>query len=278
MESASNKATLAYHDLFDYPLMLKEIEKWKTDSKINIKNKKVKIQIKDNYIFLKGRQNIIEKRLQNENYSKQKLKIAKRAANLLSKIPSIKFIGITGSLAMMNASQNSDIDLMIITKINMLWITRLLVYSMLRATSYILRQPRVKNERDALCLNLWLDEQDLIWQKADRNIYTAHEIAQIVPLVNKDKTFEKLLWQNRWVLDYWPNSIEVGSMQHEAASMQKYMLHSTCYFLQAVEKFAFKLQYIYMKPKITREVVTPTRAIFHPVDWSSKIISKLFNN
>ena len=30
-----------------------------------------------------------------------------------------------------------------------------------------------------------------------------------------------------------------------------------------------------MKPKITREVVTPTRAIFHPNDWGKKVLTIL---
>ena len=42
-----------------------------------------------------------------------------------------------------------------------------------------------------------------------------------------------------------------------------------------LEKTAFKLQYLHMKNKITREVITPTRALFHPKDWGKIIMKKL---
>ena len=60
---------------------------------------------------------------------------------------------------------------------------------------------------------MWLDESDMVWQRKDRNIYTAHEIAQIVPLINKDKTYEKFLSHNRWILDFWPNAVKIRKLQ-----------------------------------------------------------------
>ena len=260
MELRSNNfSSTKYHEVFDYKLTKKELVKWQ-------------------YKTLKEATNGVKNksRFQREKYSKHKLIIAKRVAKLLSKIPTVKFVGITGALAMNNAGKNSDIDLMIITKSNTLWLTRLCVYCILITTSYILRKPRIKNERDALCLNMWLDENDLIWDKADRNLYTAHEIAQIVPLVNKNKTHEKFLWQNKWVLDFWPNAVEISSKQYAVSSMRQGILHSTFYILQTTfEHIAYFIQYQYMKSKISREVVTPTRAIFHPNDWGKMVIDKL---
>lgn len=187
-------------------------------------------------------------------------------------------IAVTGSLAMENCSEDSDIDLLIITKKNSLWLTRILVYILLNASGQLLRKPRVKNERDALCLNMWLDESDLIWRRNDRNIYTAHEMAQITPLFNKGKTYEKFINQNKWILDYWPNSVRISSKKQVESSMygHKTLLHTTYYRLQSiVEKFCYWLQKTYMKNKITREVVTPTRALFHPQDWGKIVIKRL---
>ena len=122
---------------------------------------------------------------------------------------------------------------------------------------------------------MWLDESDLIWDKADRNIYTAHEIAQIVPLINKDNVYEKFLYLNKWILLYWPNSVKIkdlGSKMYDAKNLISYILYL---ITRLLENVTYRLQYQYMKSKITREIITPTRAIFHPNDWGKVVIKKL---
>lgn len=254
MELKSNKFTsVRYHDLFDYKLTKEELVKW---------------QYKKEKPSIAGITSIkSKKRLEREKYSEKKLIIARNASKLISKIPTVKFVGITGALAMNNANKDDDIDLIIITKNNTLWLTRLCVYCLLHTTSYILRKPRVKNERDALCLNMWLDEEDMIWDKSDRNLYTAHEIAQIVPLVNKSNAYEKFLYKNKWILDFWPNATVVQKFESPGTKH--------CALCTILETIAFWPQYLYMKNKITREVITPTRAIFHPNDWGKIVLSKL---
>ena len=240
--------SVKYHDIFDFKLTKEEAVKWQ------FRNQKTVVSGKKN----KGR-------LQREKYSQKKLEIAKKASKLISKIPTVLFVGITGSLAMMNSANESDIDLMIVTKKNSLWTTRVLVYGLLRLSSYELRKPKQDSEKNMLCINLWLDESDLVWSKNDRNIYTAHEIAQIVPLYNKENVYEKFIYLNRWILNYWPNAVAVRSTKNIVQRNK----------INFLEKVAFKLQYFYMKNKITREIVTPTRAIFHPNDWGKSVTAKL---
>jgi hypothetical protein len=255
---SSDNITIKYHDIFDYKLTKEEAIKW---------------QYKKQKAVVSSRKN--KSRIQREKYSRAKFKIAKRASLILYKIPSVKFIGITGALAMNNAGKDSDIDLMIITKANTLWTTRLLVYGLLRGTGYELRKPNQKGEKDRLCLNMWLDENDLIWSKKDRNIYTAHEIAQVVPLVNKDKTYEKFLYLNKWILNYWPMAVEISNALR--SGNWKLEIGNSDQQGNIFEKLAYFIQYRYMKSKISREVVTPTRAIFHPNDWGKVVIEKLKN-
>ncbi|MFZ3301452.1 MAG: hypothetical protein WA152_01915 [Microgenomates group bacterium] len=253
MELKSNDdVAVRYHKIFDYKLTKEEAVRW---------------QYKQNLSSAEGKNQKSERRLQREKYSKKKLEIAKNASELISKIPTVLFVGITGSLAMMNADKNSDIDLLLITKKNMLWTTRVLVYFVLRTMHYVLRKPQDKNERDALCLNMWLDETSLIWDRKDRNIYTAHEIAQIVPLVNKNNTYERFLFLNKWILNYWPNAVEIKKSKTQIKRFKSE--------INILEKIAFKLQYIYMKSKITTEIITPHTAIFHKNDWGKVVMKKL---
>ena len=260
----SEKASVIYHNIFDYPLMEDELYKWKCGE--NIKGN-TGVIYKNNFYLLDGKEKIIRRRIENEKNSNNKLKIAKKAAKLISKIPMIRFVGITGALAMKNASKNSDIDLMIVTTSNSLWTSRLLVYGLLLISGFKLRIPRNKNEKNRLCLNIWMDENDLIWREIDRNVYTAHEMAQITPIVNKNKTYEKLLWKNKWILNYWPNAVKISNV----SSFPDNRLSA----LSFLEKIAFKIQYLHMSRRITREIVTPTRALFHPNNWGKIVIRKL---
>jgi len=261
--SDGEKMAVLYHNLFDYPLSFAELIKWQEGKSIT---GITGITSKNGFYFLEGRESLIYQRLLRKRISTKKLEIALNATRLLKIIPTIKMIAVTGSLAMGNSTDESDIDLMIITSKNTLWITRLCVYCMLYAIRYKLRRPRVKNERDALCLNMWLDESDLVFRS--RNLYTAHEIAQIVPLVNKNKTYEKFLWKNKWILNWWPNSVRIRNPKPEIRKVSSFALRASNFI-------AFRMQYFYMKSKITREVVTSTRALFHPQDWGKMVLDRL---
>lgn len=274
--SDQEKAAIIYHNLFDFPLNFSDLIRWKVGAGVTgIKNSKL-ISKRNGFYFLEGKVGVVYKRLLHKRISAKKILIANRAAKIISRIPSVKMIAITGSLAMENSNEESDIDLMIITKRNLLWTTRAFVYLLISLWGIKKRRPFDSDQKDKLCLNMWMDESDLSWTKKERNIYTAHEIAQIVPLVNKDNTYEKLLNINRWVLKYWPNAVSCKPLAISDQRLEKKLLANyysliTSYF----EKLAFKLQKIYMNKKVTRELVTPTRALFHPQDWGKVVLGRL---
>jgi hypothetical protein len=150
---------------------------------------------------------------------------------------------------------------------------------MLKIFNFSLRKPGDSDQKDKLCLNMWMDEHDLNWEKP-RNIYTAHELAQISPLINKDKIYDKFLSENVWVLDYWPNSVKIQNHKFNIRAKSKSMRFKCLvviwnFILSASNLIAFKAQHQYMKGKITRETITPTRAIFHPRDLSKVVLDRL---
>jgi D-beta-D-heptose 7-phosphate kinase/D-beta-D-heptose 1-phosphate adenosyltransferase len=272
--SQGEKDSVLYHDIFDYPLDFSELIKWKVGKKSPVSTLQGSVIRERGFYLLRGREGLIYKRLLRKRASDKKKDMARRASKLLSFIPWVKMIGLTGSLSMENSTEESDIDLFFITKNGKLWTTRIFCYVVLWLNGYETRKPNNKDQRDKLCLNMWLDETDLMWPKNDRNLYTAHEIAQIVPLINKDKTYENFLFLNKWILDYWPNSVRILNLESGIwNSRTKFKILNSIFSI--VEKFAFRIQYGHMKPKITREVVTKTRAIFHPQDLSKKVLERL---
>jgi hypothetical protein len=172
-------------------------------------------------------------------------------------------VGITGSLAMHNSDPKSDIDLMIITQKNTLWISRLIILIILIILKIPMRRARNREEKDKLCLNLWLDETALVWPTSERNIFTAHEITQVIPVVNKHQTHERFIESNSWIKDWWPKAVIVQSAKCKV--QRGGFLCAMCYALcTTLEPLARKLQLWYMKSKITTEVVSPHCALFHP--------------
>lgn len=270
-------ASLIYHDIFGYPLTPFELIHWTAKGvwvRANDSTAHVRVKSKNGFYFLEGREGVVFKRLIRERISKRKLEIAKKACKILRRIPNIKMVGITGALAMGNADEETDIDLAVITGKGTLWMTRLLTLSILAIFRVPTRRHADKNQKDKLCLNLWLDERDMAWPKGSRNIYTAHEISQIMPLVSKERAYEKFLWENKWVRNYWPNAVKIRNPKSKIQN-DNFVLRTSYVALRLFEPLAFWLQYQYMRKKITKETVTLTRALFHPVDWGSVVLERL---
>lgn len=264
--NSGQKAAIVYHNVFKYPLSDSDLERWT----VGVRGLK-EIKMGKSVLIKTGN---LKSRSIKERIFKKKTLIANRAASLIAKIPTVKLVAVTGALAMKNAEKDSDIDLMIVTKQNNLWLTRLITYFFLTLAGYQLRRPRESIQKDKLCLNIWLDESALSWDPKDRNIYTAHEIAQIIPLVNKDDIYQAFLNKNKWILDYWPRAVKIDEVNYQKKGIGKnYVINTASGNL--LEKVAFKFQYFYMRKKITREIISPHKAIFHPNDWGKVVLKKL---
>ena len=273
MLSTAVLRTLAYSNNFDYPLRLSEIRKYLISNggkKVKIAKKSLlevftdfeQISTDGEYFFLKGREAIVELRKKREKVSRKKLLLAQKTAKKLNRFPFVKFIGLTGALSVGNADEDDDIDLMIITVKDRLWLTRMLIWLICPICQIRRRKINDVNVKDKICFNLFLDEAGL--EIEEKNLFTAHEICQVKSLYNKDQTYEKFLAANSWVKEYLPNALSIIGYRLSATR--------SCLFLSLLNLFAFGLQYLYMKPKITNEKVTLHQAFFHPNNLSPKIL------
>lgn len=203
--------TLTYADIFDYPLKKREIWRFLIADKnyssgMVFKNlvRALGIDQADNYYFLEGRKRLVGKRRRREKQSQAKLKIAFRVGRWLKLVPWIKMVAVTGALTMNNSEQNDDIDLLIVTVENRLWLTRLFSVFLVELTANR-RHPHDREVKDKLCLNMFLDEAHLQIPKRERDLFTAHEVCQLKPLWDKDNLYQRFIQQNRWVQAFLPN-------------------------------------------------------------------------
>jgi hypothetical protein len=271
--------TLAYADIFDYPLTAEELFRFliadKRIDQVVFKRAVSKIFTGDEqietdgrYFFLKGRQKIVDLRKDRERWSQDKLRIAAQVAIIFEHLPFLKMVGVTGALAMNNSSQDDDIDFLLITSKNRLWLARLLT---ILVTELQRKRRRLKerNIKDKVCLNIFWDESHLVLPVAERNLFTAHEICQVKPLWGKGRTYENFLRVNRWTAKYLPNFYKAGEFKKEITNDQS-LISSPFDFL---EKIAYKVQLLYMRSRKTTEKVESYRAFFHPREGSRWVLA-----
>lgn len=212
--------------------------------------------------------------------SQQKLGKIKPYLNLLKVFPQVKFVGLSGSLAMLNAKKNDDIDLFVITDQNRLWTGRLIC--LLLATFFGRRTFNDQHSNDKLCLNLFFDSLKMEIRTKKRSFYVAHEVLQLKPLLNKDHTYERFLAANNWVFRLFPNAqaqsinrgltynllgIGKGARSAELPSSHQ-KLHV---FASLLENLLKKLQFYLINRHKTTEIITDTQLWFFPDDFETKI-------
>ncbi len=153
---------------------------------------------------------------------------------LISLFPQIKLVGLSGSISMMNAREDDDIDLFIITEKNRLFTGRLIVVALaqilgLRRTRNNLAMKQFNNGfADKVCLNLFFDERNLKVPKFKQTLFVGHEVLQMKPIIVKGDIYERFLKANRWVFRLFPNAREVVSSKYDEEDTQ-YLIPNTEY-------------------------------------------------
>jgi len=244
---------------------------------IEIKNSKFKIQ---NYI---NKTQLIDSYRKRQAITLKKMKQWRFRVylKLLSLLPQIKLIGLSGSLAMQNAKEDDDIDLFIITAKNRLWTARLIAVFL--AIILGLKRPRgVKKAPNRVCLNLFFDLADFAVPKEKRSEFVAHEVLQMKPLVDKDNTYIRFLQANRWVYRFFPNGSKINSKFKMQNSKFKFKIQNLKFLLiifnliiDSFELIFKKLQLYFIKKHRTTELITATQLWFHPEDFEKRLTSNI---
>lgn len=121
--------------------------------------------------------------------------------SLISKIPWVRYLALTGANSFESCRYPDDIDIFVITRKNRLWICYLMMVIF----------SKLSRKREILCINYLVDESNLHIPQQD--YFTAVQILQMIPLL--DNAFsQKILEKNRWVYDYLPNA-DLGLMHDQ---------------------------------------------------------------
>ncbi len=210
--------TLAFFDIFDYPMTELEIWKWlyKPGHKIdlseirhslsNSKELKEHISLKEGFYCLKGKEQAYLRRKQNNNFAERKFAKAILITKIFRFIPFIRMVAVCNTLAYSNAREESDIDLFIISKKGKIWLARF--FSIL-LVKFLKIRPKEDKKKDTICLSFFVDESDLDIQSVmigEKDIYFPYWIQQLMPIYDPDGLYKKFMTANSWYKEYLPNA------------------------------------------------------------------------
>ncbi|NCN45576.1 MAG: hypothetical protein COU63_03515 [Candidatus Pacebacteria bacterium CG10_big_fil_rev_8_21_14_0_10_36_11] len=210
-------AAVAYSAQFSHPLTQEEIIK-RCYKPGNISQKKLELAIEkllklkklvkqNNYYTLaitpwafRNRDQVSKKYLAIKKYKEE---IISELVLLANKIPWVLGVVITGSYAAGVVQEKHDLDFLIITKKNRLWLTRLifLFLSAIKGRRPHLPGGDISHSWD---FNFWLDETRLKMTKDSKTMYEAYEALQTRWVVNKENIKTRFYQENAWIKECFP--------------------------------------------------------------------------
>jgi hypothetical protein len=197
-------ATLIYADLFDHALSRDELHRYLIGQAVstaavvamldNDAELRFDIAHTGGRFHLSGRPHLADIRRERAAASAELWPVARRYGGLIARLPFVRLVGVTGALAMNNARPDDDIDLFILAQPGRLWLCRLFVLGVVKLAA---RRGYV------LCPNFILSTDHL--RLSERNLFTAHEVVQMVPL-ERSPWYRAFIEANGWLADFLPNA------------------------------------------------------------------------
>ncbi len=204
--------TVLYADIFDYPLKPGEIHHYLMEYTATPEIVQAALENStwladrvtrvNGYVTLKDRATIGPIRDERQRRSAALWPFARRWAYTVGCLPFVRMVGLTGALAVNNSPPEDDIDLLIVTAPGRVWLARALAVGLVYLARWL--------DGVVLCPNYVLAQTALAQDK--RDLFTAHDLAQMVPIVGHP-VYDELRAANPWLAHYLPHAHQ--PLQHE---------------------------------------------------------------
>ncbi|MEK7618733.1 MAG: hypothetical protein AAB416_00645 [Patescibacteria group bacterium] len=216
-------STIAYYDLFEYPLTLLELWQYLIapapasvtpgdiaealeESALLTEH----IQSDHGFYFLKGREGILRVRRDRSTIAVRKIRCARAFARLAAAVPFVRFIGVCNTVGLRHASEESDIDFLVIAQGGALWLVRACTTTLAHLLG--VRPHQRGRMKDTMCLSFFLSDAAFNLESSAlperggvHDVYLAAWTGHITPLFDERDTFSRLHDANRWTSVHRPN-------------------------------------------------------------------------
>jgi len=251
--------TIAFFDLFDYPLTAWEVWKYLPGIKIGYDefvnvlyafDFENKIEIVNSFYILTGRREIIAVKMKRYYYTDKKFERAIRLFKFFKYFPGIKMIAVGNLIGAHNLKEDGDIDLFIVTETGRIWTVRFFLAVVMEIFGL---RPRLGKEKDKICLSFFVSENNLdlksLMLKDDQgkinDPYFIHWLAGLIPIYDIGGIYEKLITANNYIFDLLPNW-KTNEIHHERQIMassvfwQKFSSSLVKYFEKYLKNWQIK--------------------------------------
>ncbi len=206
MLEAAILRTILYADVFQFPLTAEEIHHYlMAEQPTELEDVRACLEqsvylrecleMTGGYYACRGRNEMIALRKLRDAVSDDLWKDGERWGQWLAWLPFVRMVAMTGALAMRNAAHpGDDIDYLLVTTSGRVWLARGMAVALVRIA-------RLGGTQ--LCPNFVLAETALSQER--RDVFIAHEVAQMVPLYGSD-VYEQFRNANVWVKTHLPNA------------------------------------------------------------------------
>lgn len=195
--------TLAYYDIFSYPLSRQEIfncsnthgdDEETVFEELSFLVSKSIVYKKNDFFYINHNHHIIPRRIEGNKRAIKKIKIARFFSTVISHFPYVRGVFLSGSISKGYLDEKADIDYFIITAPNRLWIARILLV--------FFKKLFLLNSYKFFCINYFISTENL--EIEEKNIYTAIELATLIPTYGAD-VYNELYESNKWIKQHVPN-------------------------------------------------------------------------
>jgi hypothetical protein len=194
--------SVIYASLFDYPLTLEQLHTSLIDVRADADTiaswwrhselLQATVEHRHGLYFPAGRGDLLPTRTRREAVSLDLLDRDRRILWLVSHMPFVRMVALSGSLAHLNAEGSADLDLFMITAPHRVW----------SVTLAVLVIARLHGWRKRMCLNYVVSERAMAVQPAD--LFSANQIIHLQPLTGPD-VFRRFVQANPFVRACYPN-------------------------------------------------------------------------
>jgi hypothetical protein len=194
--------SVIYASLFDYPLTLEQLHETLLESDqttreilatyASSETLQAIVEYREGFLFPRGRRELLTERRLREARSCAFLTRHRRLLTLVSALPYVRMVALSGSIAHLNLEGDGDLDLFIVTRGRRVW----------SVTVAILILAKLMRQRRIVCANFVMADSQLTLEQQD--LFTANQVIHLKPIVGGD-LFPELLAANPFVARFYPN-------------------------------------------------------------------------